>query len=58
MRFTDFIKELDDAGWQGVGDAQHKNIEYLHRKLFPVTAELEDENVSLAEEVMNSASGG
>ena len=57
MKFTDFIKELDDAGWQGVSDAQHKNIEHLHRKLFPVIAELEDENVSLAKEVVAAAAG-
>lgn len=58
MRFTDFIKELDDAGWHGVGDAQHKNIEYLHRKLFPVIAELEDENASLSEDIIDASYGG
>lgn len=52
MRFTDFIKELDDAGWQGVADAQLKNIEYLHRKLFPVVAELEDTLTELTDELM------
>ena len=43
MRFTDFINELGKAGWQDTGDAQHKNIEHLHRKLFPVIAQLENE---------------
>lgn len=56
MRFTDFIKELDDAGWQGVTDAQHENIKYLHRKLFPVVAKLEDEAVSLSEQLIEFTS--
>jgi hypothetical protein len=47
MRLEDFKKELGDAGWQAVGDAQHQNIKYLHAKLFPVVAELEQENFEL-----------
>jgi len=47
MRFTDFITELEKAGWRDTSDSQHKNIEYLHRKLFPVIAELEADVITL-----------
>ena len=57
MRFTNFIIELEKAGWQGTSDAQHKNIEYLHRKLFPVVAELENENVELSEQIIEHNRG-
>lgn len=57
MRFTNFIIELEKAGWQAVSDAQHKNIEYLHRILFPVIAELENENVELAEQIIEHNRG-
>jgi len=49
MKFNDFIIELDSAGWEGVHDAQHQNIEKLHRMLFPIIAELEDDIVFLTE---------
>ena len=52
MRFKDFIIALDDAGWQGVADAQHSKIEALHRKMFPVIAELENELSDLSYEHM------
>ena len=58
MKLTDFIQELDEAGWQGTADAQHTKIIDLHRKLFPVIAELEDEVADLAEEVLNAGTGG
>ena len=57
MRFTDFIIELGKAGWQATGDAQHKNIEHLHRKLFPVIAQLENENVELSEQIIEHNRG-
>ena len=57
MRFTNFIIELEKAGWQAVSDAQHKNIECLHRMLFPVIAELENENVELAEQIIEHNRG-
>ena len=43
MRLEDFIKELYDAGWHAVADAQHDRIKDVHKKLFPVIAELEGE---------------
>lgn len=51
MKFTDFIVALDNAGWRGVSDAQHENIQDLHRKMFPVIAGLENEIVDLSEEL-------
>jgi len=42
MKFDDFIKELQDAGWKNTGDAQYDQINKMWRKLFPVIAELED----------------
>ena len=43
MKFDDFVKALEDAGWRPIGDAQHTEIEKLWRKLWQVIAELEDE---------------
>jgi len=43
MKFDDFLKALDDSGWQGVSDAQHTHIKDLHKRLFPVIAELEED---------------
>ena len=42
MKFDDFIKALQDAGWKNTGDAQYSEIKKLWRKMFPVIAELED----------------
>ncbi len=47
MRAEDFIKELHKAGWDATNDAQHHGIMDLHKKLFPVIAELEKENFEL-----------
>tara|TARA_R110001599_G_scaffold173340_2_gene365147 strand:- start:4798 stop:4968 length:171 start_codon:yes stop_codon:yes gene_type:complete len=49
MKLDDFINELQKAGWQAVSDAQHENIKYLHRQLFPVIADLEDDLESAEE---------
>lgn len=43
MRLQDFIDHLIDAGWSATSDAQWKGIAALHKKLFPVIAQLEDE---------------
>lgn len=43
MRLDDFKRAVYDAGWRDSSDAQHKGITALHRKLFPVIAELEDD---------------
>ncbi len=43
MKKQDFIEALKQAGWRAVHDAQHEQIAMLHRELFPVVAELEDE---------------
>ena len=43
MKLQDFIDELVKAGWEATGDAQHKNIKYLHQQLFPVIAQLEED---------------
>ena len=43
MRFENFIKELDSAGWVGMHDSQHEHIKILWAKMYPVIAELEQE---------------
>lgn len=43
MKLDDFIKALNDAGWRNFADAQHDGIKELHRKLWPVIADLEYE---------------
>ena len=43
MRLQDFIDHLIEAGWVARGDAQHTRIAALHKKLFPVIAQLEVE---------------
>lgn len=52
MKFCDFIIALEKAGWRAMHDSQHTGIDALHRKLFPVVAELEDDVLSLEEEAM------
>ena len=52
MRLTDFIIALDNAGLYIVTAAQHSKIEMLHRKMFPVIAELESELSELSDENM------
>ncbi len=47
MRLDDFKDALMAAGWYPTGDAQHYGIEDLHKKLFPLVAELEKENFEL-----------
>ena len=47
MKLEDFKKALNDAGWEAVHDAQHHGIHDLHKKLFPIVAELEAENFEL-----------
>lgn len=47
MKLYMFIEAIKKCGWKDTGDAQHENIEKLHRVLFPVIAELEDENATL-----------
>ena len=47
MRLEDFKKALNEAGWEAVHDGQHHGVEDLHKKLFPVVAELEKENFEL-----------
>lgn len=41
MKFEDFLKALDHAGWEGVTDVQHHKIKLLHQDLWPVIADLE-----------------
>ena len=43
MKFEDFVDALIESGWLPAGDAQHDRIKELHRKLWPVIAELEQE---------------
>lgn len=43
MKLDDFIKALYESGWRNTADAQHEGIKELHRKLWPVIAELERE---------------
>ncbi len=43
MKLDDFIKALYDAGWRNCADAQHDGVKKLHRRLWPVIAELEQE---------------
>lgn len=55
VRLENFIDELYKAGWQDTGDAKHVNIKYLHKQLFPVVAELEEEINELIEETYKTA---
>jgi len=43
MRLQEFIDSLVDAGWNATSDAQWTKITELHKKLFPVIAQLEAE---------------
>ncbi len=43
MRYKDFIKELNNAGWCDIARRDYKRIKRLHAKLFPVIAEMEME---------------
>lgn len=47
MKLEDLKDALVEAGWHAVHDGQHHGIEDLHKKLFPVIAELEKENFEL-----------
>ncbi len=47
MRLEDFKNAVEAAGWEATHDAQHHGIVDLHKKLFPVIAELENENFEL-----------
>ena len=47
MKLNDFKEELEKAGWSATSDAQHWGIEDMHKKLFPIIAELEKENFEL-----------
>jgi len=47
MRLEDFKKNLNEAGWDAVSDGQHHGVEDLHKKIFPLVAELEKENFEL-----------
>jgi len=50
MKRQEFIDALYDAGWESTRDAQWNGAKELHRKLFPSTAALEDEQRGLVEE--------
>ncbi len=54
MKLNRFIKELENAGWQATGDAQHENIKCLHARLFPVIAELEADVITLEQYIDRS----
>jgi hypothetical protein len=43
MRLKDFIAAMYDAGWRDNCDAQHSGIKALHKQLFSVIAEMEEE---------------
>ena len=43
MRFDDFVKALQEAGWRPTLDAQHTEIKRLWEKMFPVLAQVEAE---------------
>jgi hypothetical protein len=47
MRFKTFVGELEAAGWRNTLDAQYTNIKCMWRTMYPVVAELEDENEEL-----------
>jgi hypothetical protein len=51
MKLDDFKNALAEAGWGAVSDAQHHGIEDLHKKLFPVIAELEKDVFDLECEI-------
>ncbi len=43
MKLEDFIESLYRAGWDSINDAQYEGVVELHKRLFPVVAELEEE---------------
>ena len=43
MRFDDFVKALQEAGWRDTADAQHTEIKKLWERMFPVLALVEEE---------------
>ena len=51
MKQQDFIDALYAAGWDNIGDAQHTNIRYLHKQMFPIIAELEETIIDLESEI-------
>lgn len=55
MRLKDFIEAMHDAGWRDSCDAQHYGIKALHKQLFPVIAEMEEE---IEDAKMEARSGG
>ena len=55
MKFDDFVNALYDAGWGSSSDAQHSRIKELWRKLWPVIADLEEENNVMDSTLMSIA---
>lgn len=53
MRLQEFIDSLVDAGWNATSDAQWTKITALHKKLFPVIAQLEAELEDANNEIFN-----
>lgn len=51
MKFNDFVDAVREAGWRNVNDAQHTGLKKLHKKLFPVVAELESDMEDLDREL-------
>lgn len=54
MRLQEFIDSLCDAGWSATSDAQWTRITALHKKLFPVIAQLESELEDANNEILNA----
>lgn len=54
MRLREFIDSLYDAGWTATSDAQWTRIAELHKKLFPVIAQLESELEDANNEILNA----
>ncbi len=54
MRLQEFIDSLFAAGWTSSSDAQWTRIAALHKKLFPVIAQLESELEDANNEILNA----
>ena len=50
MKLQDFIDELYKTGWEASHDAQWTKIKELHKRLFPIIAELEQAQRPLVED--------
>lgn len=47
MRFEEFVSAVREAGWTDNGDAQHRGICSLWKRIFPEVARIEELEVTI-----------